>query len=101
VPLVSAVDTHQTHPGPRFVTSAGKPAALSPVTCDYWGVNAAVRCGHRGSRGRTGWQKDVSIDRILTPGAPMALAALEAVAEANGCARAWPTSLWPGRADPP
>ena len=32
-------------------------------------------------------QQDVSIDRILTLGAPMALAALEAVAEANSYAR--------------
>jgi len=38
---------------------------------------------------------------IHTRGAPMALAALAAVAEANSHPGVWPTSLRPARADPP
>jgi hypothetical protein len=38
---------------------------------------------------------------IHTRGAPMALAALDAVAEANSHPGVWPTSLRPARADPP
>jgi hypothetical protein len=43
----------------------------------------------------------MSFGCILAPGAPMALAALEAVAEANSHPGVWPTPLRPARADPP
>ena len=58
----------------------------------FTGKTQKLYVERRGQRDRQGavtakLQQDFSIDRILTLGAPMALAALEAVAEANSYAR--------------
>ena len=44
----------------------GKPDALGPISCDYWGVTPAARCGRDGLRGRGGSMARMSFAYILS-----------------------------------